>query len=192
MSNDHRPGVPITSRRGALAAAACLAALAVPGFARAQEPSAEEKKAVEDVQKAGGRIDRDDKAPDKAVVAVNYSVTEAADPALDPLKSLTKVKKLSLNGTKITDAGLEKLKGLAALEKLYLVDTKITDAGLEHLKGLGNLKVLSLVGTGVTDAGMEKIKGLANLQEVFVQGTKVTDAGVKMLTDANPKVKVAK
>ncbi len=148
--------------------------------------------AADAIKKLGGKVDRDDKAEGKPITVVSFGVTGVDDNALDSVKDLPTIKKLTLNGTKITDAGLEKLKGMSALEKLYLVDTKITDAGLDHLKPLGHLHVLSLVGTEVTDPGLEKLKELPELQELFLQGTKVTDAGVKSLQDAKPMLKIVR
>jgi hypothetical protein len=155
-----------------------------------QEKKGEDDPSVAAVQKAGGKIDRDEKGAGKPVVTVNLGTTAATDADLASLKGFDKLKKLMLNGTKVTDAGLEHLKGLTNLEKLYLVDTKVTDAGLEHLKGLPNLKVLSLVGTQITDAGLDRLKELKNLETLFVYGTKVTDDGVKKLKESRPKVKV--
>src|SRR5262245_58116797 len=97
-------------------------------------PSAQESdldKVVAGIQKKGGKVDRDDKAPGKPVIAVNFATAKIDDEALDALKGLDQVTKVSLNGTPITDAGLERLKGLESLQKLYLVDCKVTDAGLE-------------------------------------------------------------
>ncbi len=153
---------------------------------------AEDEAAITALQKAGGKIERDDKAPDKPVRSVNLGVTAADDSALGSLKGFSKIEKITLNNTKITDAGLDNLKGLGTLKKLYLVDTKITDAGVEKLKELKELRILSLAGTGVTDAGLEHVKGLANLEILFLHGTKVTDDGVKKLKEALPKLKVEK
>jgi hypothetical protein len=178
------------SRRSLFVAATATAAfVATTHAARADEA---QDKALAEIQKRGGKIDRDEtvKEKDKPVIAVNYATTPADDAALEPLKDIPTLRKVTLNGTKITDAGLEKVKGLAALKKLYLVDTKITDKGLEQLKDLKELEVLSLVGTEVTDAGLEHLKGLANLKDLFLYGTKVTDAGAKTLKEALPKVKI--
>ncbi len=145
---------------------------------------------IAEIQKLGGKVERDDKAPEKPVVRVNLSITKAGDADLAHLKGLDQLKDLRLNNTPITDAGLEHLKGLSSLEKLYLVDTKVGDAGLEHLKGLANLKILSLAGTQVSDAGLEHLKGLSNLKELFVAGTKVSEEGAKKLHEALPMVKI--
>jgi Leucine-rich repeat (LRR) protein len=181
----------ISSSRRQFVTAAGLAilALAAPAMARADEA---QDKALADIQKRGGKIDRDEtvKEKDKPVIAVNFATTPAEDAALESLKAIPTLRKLTLNGTKITDAGLEHVKGLSTLKKLYLVDTKITDKGLESLKDMKELEVLSLVGTGVTDAGVEHLKGLSNLKDLFLYGTKVTDGGIKTLKEALPKTKI--
>ncbi|MBX6311825.1 MAG: hypothetical protein IRY99_02725 [Isosphaeraceae bacterium] len=177
--------LPNPIRRHVLLALA-LAAGAIAPMARAQE--GDHDKVAEAIQKAGGKVERDEK--DKAILAVNFATSKATDADLEPLKGLNRVQKLTLNNTKITDAGLEHLKGLTSLRKLYLVDTDVTDAGLEALKGLTELQVLSLVGTKVTDAGLEHLKELKNLEELFVSGTKVTEEGASKLKEALPKVKI--
>jgi Leucine-rich repeat (LRR) protein len=146
--------------------------------------------AVAAIQKLGGKVERDDKDADKAVVVVNLGITEVKDAELEHLKGLSKLRRLTLNDTPITDAGLDHIKDLTSLQKLYLVDTKITDAGLERLKGLTNLQILSLAGTQVSDAGLEHLKGMSGLKEVFLYGTKVGDDGAKQLKEARPELKI--
>jgi Leucine-rich repeat (LRR) protein len=168
--------------------AAALICGIMPAKLLAQDAAGD--KAIADIQKSGGKVDRDEAAPGKPVITVNLGVSQVNDAGLEPLKAFPKLQRLTLNNTKITDAGLEHLKPLTGLQKLYIVDVPITDAGLERLKGLSNLRVLSLVGTNITDAGLAHIKGMTNLQEVFLASTKVTDAGIKSLKEALPKVKV--
>jgi Leucine-rich repeat (LRR) protein len=146
--------------------------------------------AVTAIQKLGGKVERDDKDPEKPVVVVNLGITEVKDAELEHLKGLSKLRRLTLNDTPITDAGLDHIKDLTSLQKLYLVDTKISDAGLERLKGLKGLQILSLAGTQVSDAGLEHLKELKELKEVFLYGTKVTDDGVKPLKEALPDLKI--
>jgi Leucine-rich repeat (LRR) protein len=181
----HRPALRI---RRFVTLTALLACSAATPCALARDDDAD--KVIAEIQKLGGKVDRDETAKDKPVVTVNFSTTQVGDDALANLKGLPQLRKVTLNGTKVTDAGLERLKGLTGLEKIYLVDTKVTDAGLEHLKDLSNLKVLSLVGTQVTDAGLEHLKSLSNLKELYVYGTKVTEEGGKKLQEALPKVKI--
>ena len=175
-----------------LSGACCFAGLASVLTARSAEDGAEQKAAIAEIEKLGGRIERDEtvKEKDKPIVAITLSTTQAGDDALDRLKAFDHLKKLSLNSTKITNAGLERLKSIPTLEKLYLVDAKIDDAGLDHLKELKHLRVLSLVGTGTTDAGLDKLKSLGELSELYLYGTKVTDEGVKKLKEAAPKLKI--
>jgi internalin A len=182
---------PVRSRGRRLAPAlGIFGVAALVTAAPAQEAGGSPDAEIAEIQKIGGKVERDEKAPEKPVVRVNLSITKAGDSDLARLKGLDQLKDLRLNVTPITDAGLEHLKGLSSLEKLYLVDTKVGDAGLEHLKGLANLKILSLAGTQVSDAGLEHLKGLANLKELFVAGTKVTEEGAKKLQEALPMVKI--
>jgi hypothetical protein len=176
-------------RRWLLIPLPCAIGILLAVTARGQDAAATDK-AVAEIQQAGGKVERDDKAPEKPVTAVNFATQPIADAALESLKGMDKLQKLTLNNTKITDAGLENLRGLTGLQKLYLVDTSVTDAGLAHVKELTNLQILSLVGTQVTDAGLESLKGLANLKTVFLAGTKVTDEGVKKLQEALPMLKI--
>ena len=148
------------------------------------------EKAVAEIQKAGGKVERDEKAEGKPILVVSFATQPVDDAKLACLAGLDKVQKLTLNSTKITDAGLDAVKGLGSLKKVYLVDTAVTDAGVEKLKGIAGLQVLSLVGTQTTDAGLEHLKGLGELQLLFLAGTKVTDDGVKKLQEALPKLKI--
>ena len=69
-----------------------------------------EDKAVAFVEKLGGKVTRDEKAPGKPVITV------------------------SLNDTKVTDAGLKELATLKNLTTLDLGFTKVTDAGVKELQ----------------------------------------------------------
>src|SRR4051795_1725536 len=139
--------------------------VAVPA-AWAQDGADQDKSAAE-IQKLGGKLDRDDKAPGKPITNVSLAITKVSDGDLVHLEKLVKLRRLSLVGTPITDAGLDHLKGLTELKRLYLVDTKVGDAGLERLKELKGLEVLSLVGTQVTDAAVDTLKDLPNLRDLF-------------------------
>ena len=141
-------------------------------------------------------------------VSVNEAV-DFRDEHAAPLRELTGLRTLYLDGAEITDAGLEHLEGLTRLADLYLRDTQVTGAGLEHLEGLTNLQRLGLGGTRVTPAGLEHLKALTrlqclslsmqvaeagskhlkalpNLQELDLRDTQVTEAGVKTLQKALP------
>jgi uncharacterized protein YjbI with pentapeptide repeats len=123
-------------------------------------------KAVQFIEKLGGKVTRDDKAPGKPVVGV------------------------SLFKTQVTDAGLKELAPLKNLTSLNLVGTKATDAGLKELAPLKNLTTLDLSDTKATDASLKELAPLQNLTELYLYGTKVTDAGVKEFQKALPKCKI--
>ena len=61
---------------------------------------------------------------------------------LNMLKSLEKLQKLRLDGTKVTDQGLVHIMRMSGLEEIWLHETKTSRAGVEHLKSmLPRLKV---------------------------------------------------
>src|SRR5262245_33440384 len=98
----------MTCRRFALAVA--LALLASPLAAGETEDQA-----VKAIEKLGGKITFDEKAPGKPVVAVNLYKAKVTDADLKHLAVLKQLQRLDLNGTQVTDAGL---KDLAALTQL--------------------------------------------------------------------------
>ena len=154
----------------------------------------EEEDAAAAVQKVGGLITRDEKAPGKPVVEVSFQGTSTGqviqDKDLATLKGLKHLKTLHLGYvTKTTDAGLVHLKGLTSLEKLNLPETDITDAGLANLTWLKNLKSLGLVFCkGITDKSVPYLIQLKNLEYLNVASTKITPKGIAQIQKALPKV----
>src|SRR5688572_10327493 len=130
--------------------------------------------AVAAIEKLGGYVFYDDKAPARSgltrlilghdsfgnVNGVDFNPLKTenrqiTDADLRHLRSFPRLNHLVLkNCRKVTDAGLGELTGLANLRYLYLNDTPITDAGLVHLAGLGKLEELSLTHTQVTGPGL--------------------------------------
>ena len=94
-----------------------------------------EDKAVAFVEKLGGKVTRDEKAPGKPVVTVFLSGSK-----------------------KVTDADLKELAALKNLTTLDLIGTEVTDAGLKELATLKNLTTLNLGFTKVTDAGLKELR----------------------------------
>src|SRR5262245_65130401 len=101
---------------------------------------ADEEAAVKAVEKLGGKVRRDDKAPGKPVVAVDLRSTLTTDADLKVLKECKHLQVLDLGVTQVTDAGLKELKELRQLQELDLTFTKVTDAGLKELKELRQLQ----------------------------------------------------
>jgi hypothetical protein len=118
-----------------------------------------EDKAVAFVEKLGGTVERDEKAPGKPVVTVNFASTQVTDEGMKDLKELRNLSSLVLRRTQVTDSGLKELKELKCLSMLDLCGTPVTDAALKQLMELKNLSSLSLAATWVTDTGLKELKG---------------------------------
>ncbi|CAI5462113.1 unnamed protein product [Closterium sp. Yama58-4] len=99
------------------------------------------------------------------------------------LYRLPRLEKLDLRGRDISDSALEGIGSLTNLKSLYLDRTKVSDAGLRYLTRLPSLIILSLTGCmSVTDAGMVHVGRLTGLQSLWLDGTAVMEDGLQQLT----------
>jgi hypothetical protein len=96
------------------------------------------ERAIAEIEKLGGKVERDSTRHDRPVVGISLDRVEAADVCLKQLKGLTTLQKLQVSQNGATDASLQNLIGLTGLRQLFLYDIPITDAGLGSLKGLTN------------------------------------------------------
>lgn len=103
-----------------------------------------------------------------------------------------KIRRLSLNGTKIRDKDLKKLKEMTDLVSLSLHSTKITDKGLAELAPLTSLEELELSNTNITDKGLKKLAELTKLKKLFLNQTAVTDQAIASLKSSLSGCKVIK
>jgi len=146
--------------------------------AAAGELTPEQKQAVEEVKKLGGRVTLDTSG-DAPVCTVWLAGSKSVrDDDLKKLAPLPKLHELNLYDTAVTDAGLKHLARLAQLRILYLNHTPVTDAGLVHLARLRGLHNLYLYGTLVSDAGLQHLAGL-QLYNLGVPDQACTDLGLK-------------
>lgn len=155
-------------------------------------PALSQEQIVAEIEKCGGKVERDGNASDGPVILVDLRDTKVTDAGLEHLSGLSHLQTLALVNTDVTDAGLGHLTELSNLRDLSLANTKVTDAGLDHLNGLHQLQTLELLNTKVTDAGLEHLKGLSRLQRLGLVNLKVTDQGVKKLQEALPKCKITR
>jgi internalin A len=143
-----------------------------------------EDRAVEAVKKVRGKLTRDENAPERPVIAVNFVGGRVRDAQLKELvphlAKFEKLQKLSLPFL-VTDAGIKELAPLTQLRTLELLGCQVTDAGLKELAPLKNLQSLMLKRTDITDAGLKELAALQNLRDLDVSITAVTDAGLKHL-----------
>lgn len=102
------------------------------------------------------------------------------DADLAPLRSLSNVRAIAIDGTQVTAAGLENLRGLTRLESLSLA-APLGDEGLAALGGLTNLQDLRLYGPDVTEEGLAHLRNLTRLKRLFVSHTSLTSVGLKQI-----------
>ncbi|MEE8637807.1 MAG: leucine-rich repeat domain-containing protein [Candidatus Margulisiibacteriota bacterium] len=127
------------------------------------------KSQLECLQKLASKSNRSSEyILDNAIIEDGYITTldlrfekEISD--ISDMKGLTRLRKLTLRGTKVSD--LIPLKGLINLQELNLEETKVSD--LSPLKGLINLQKLYLKETKVSN--LSPLKGLINLQELYLE-----------------------
>jgi hypothetical protein len=148
---------------------------------------AAEARAVDAVQRLGGRVETEGPDPGGgAVVKVDLARTKVTETELrKALQDLPRLQELSLLKCGwINDAALAHLLGRNQLRVLDLSHTGVTSAGLTVLKGLPQLRTLRLHGCkGIGDAALDHLKGLAHLQELSLIETAVTGTGLEALKD---------
>lgn len=123
---------------------------------------------------------------------LSLEATQVTDAGLARLAEFPSLEVLDLARDPISDAGLVHIGKLVRLRGLGLAGTKITDAGLSHLAGLGNLTALHLAHTGISDAGLAHLHGLGRLQKINISDSRVTDGGVAALEAARPGIEVVR
>ena len=181
------------------------------GYVAFEQGKAREKQgAVAAIEKLGGYVFYDEKAPARSgltrlilgddsfgnVNGVDFNPLKTENRQitgadLRHLKSFPRLNHLVLkNCRQITDAGLAELSGLANLQYLYLNDTPITDAGLVHLARLSSLEELSLTHTQVTGPGLAHLSGLTKLDFLYLYSTGISPAGIDELQKALPKCRI--
>ena len=155
------------------------------------------------VERLGGQIERDEKAPGRPVVGIRLATTRISDDQLGELRGLSSLRSLDLTQTRISDAGLAQLRGHEGLRSLDLFETRVTDRGFESIatmsgletlvvgvmrrdrrwdclssNRLNHLKTLSLFGLEVTDETLAPVARLTRLERLDLVDLKITDAGL--------------
>lgn len=178
------------------------AALAQPAD---KTPSADEKKAIDIVVKAGGKAEIDPKLPAAGRVSAKFEsattasltnlkkapqigaldvfdATQCTNAAFVALKDLPNLRKLTLGKSNISAANTTAIAQLKELRVLYLPGSGLSDSELATLKALTFLEALDLSDNPqVTDAGMETVKTMERLQVLHMAKTGITDKGLLML-----------
>jgi hypothetical protein len=104
---------------------------------------AEEKAAVEAIEKIGGKVIHDDKADGQPVVAVNLFDNQKVKGAdLKHLRAFPQLRKLDLGFTGVGDEGLRQLHDLKALRELNIGYVKVSKEAVQELrKALPDCKI---------------------------------------------------
>lgn len=142
----------------------------------------DEAQAAAKLELFGVRLTRDEKLPERPVVALDLGPSHHFSARyLHLLAPLRRLRRLDLKEIAVTDSGLDQLQGLADLEDLNLSWTRITDTGLMQLRRFQHLRTLKLASTEIGDAGLLALVSLDRLETLDLSGTKVTDAGLQYL-----------
>jgi len=95
------------------------------------------------------------------------------------LRSLPKLRELSVNDTLIDEATMKEIGQLRQLSTLYLAHNDISDVGTKHLAGMTQLTKLGLLQKGITDDSVPALMKLQAVEILLVDQTGFTDAAVK-------------
>jgi Leucine-rich repeat (LRR) protein len=106
--------------------------------------------------------------------------SQVSDASVASLKGLPNLVSLSLRETPVGDAALARLHDLKAwskLRSLSLEGTRITDACVAHLQGMSDLEAIYLARTRLSDAVIPRLLALPKLQFIDLQKTRVSANG---------------
>lgn len=171
---------------------------------------ADEKRAANDIEKLGGKVEfnaehevvkvdlHGAKVTDADLKLLEHftelewldlRITPISDEGVSHLAGLRKLKFLNLFRTNLSDKGLADLRGLINLETLLMGGTKITDGGLQNLERFSKLRKLSIFRTAVSDAGLQSLEKLTSLEVLLIGESKISETGAKSLQEKMPKLK---
>jgi hypothetical protein len=149
-----------------------------------------EARAVQAIEKLGGKIRLDENSEGRPVFSVSLEFSKVTDAELKELVEFKQLRLLFLNATKVSDAGLKELAKLKQLQTLSLIGTKVTDAGMKELAKLEQLGCLDLSDSKITAAGVKELTALEQLTLLKISKTKVADAELAEIRKSLPKVKI--
>jgi hypothetical protein len=93
-------------------------------------------------------------------IALEYGVNSPASDAIETVKAIPTLRRLSLSADKFTDIDLAAVAGVTQVQELSLSGLDLPDARLPQLKAFGHLKTLTLVryGKGYPDETQAKVR----------------------------------
>jgi len=114
-----------------------------------------------------------------------YYAELITDQGLAVVKSLTRLKRLDVRGTKATDSTLAFLSSVPSLESLDIGYGQVTDVGLAQLTA-PNLKELAIGGNKLTDNGLQALRRMTALIDLDLSGAQRTDSGLWSISLTEP------
>jgi Leucine Rich repeat len=151
----------------------CLPVNTTP--AQVTEDASQRDRVIALVERLGGQIERDAKAPGDPVVGIRLATTRISDEQLGELQGLSSLRSLDLTQTRISDTGLAHLRGHEGLRSLILFDTRVTDRGFASIATISGLETLVAGMCDVTGAGLSQLESLNHLKSLTLMGLEVTD-----------------
>ena len=98
------------------------------------------------------------------------------------LASLPALRILSLTECSVSAAALAQLTRHGRIEELRLPSSPLTEDALKHIAQMHTLKRLSLRDAGVTDAGLAQLSRMTGLEELWMGDNNVADVGLRHLS----------
>ena len=104
------------------------------------------------------------------------------DPAIETLRSLSRLRILDLSGSHMSDRAVGSLAELKELERLSLhANCFLSDEGVKSLSALTNLASLDVGFTYTTDDGLRALQRLPHLSALSLNATPITNASLAIL-----------
>ncbi len=114
--------------------------------------------------------------------SIDLAYTKVTDEGLSLLKTLKKVRSLSLfYAENVTDTGIAHLKHWKRLEQLNVRGTKVTSTLFEHLANMLSLRSLDVGFSRVNDDNFERLGELPNLERFSLGGNKMSGTALPLL-----------
>lgn len=145
-------------------------------------PTDDEKKAIDLLEKAGGKAEIDTNLPTAARIAVKFDT--ATDTVLMTLKKTPQVGSATIfDATRCTDRGFAVFKDMPHLRKLVVSQSKITSLGVNSVGQCKELRALALSNSGLSDAELAGLKKLTLLESLDLsENPQITDKGMMHVT----------
>lgn len=197
---------------------ALVVSLALTGPLAAQPPvKPAEDPAAAALNRLGGAVTRDAKAPGNPVVGVRLFKDDVTDDDLKDLAQFPQLRSLKISskpftGTgfaalakipleeldlefswAITGDGLKEIAKFKTLKTLHLCQGTFADADLPVLAALDNVEEFSLTSSHVKDVGNGKaLAGMKKLRKLDVSNSRVGDGAMEKVAENNPELRELK